>query len=188
MSPRPSYLSRALAAVVLPVVLLALSGCIIKRYEWVEVGPPVRHAEVPSLPASAPEVALEPTPVEAPAPSATDFVAAGDLVFFDTDLAALDTEAQNTLNRQAEWLSRYPQTSIRVEGNADWRASAQYNLDLGQRRADAVKDYLVSRGIDASRITTASNGYWKPIASGKSAESLAFNRNARSILIIAAGQ
>jgi peptidoglycan-associated lipoprotein len=184
---KPFWVTRALAAVVLPVMMLALSGCIIKRYEWVEVPPPVRQAPPPEVVAE-PAPAVEAEPPATPAPSVADFVAAGDLVFFDTDASTLSEETRTTLDRQAEWLKLYPQTSVRIEGNTDWRASAQYNLALGERRADAVKDYLVNRGIDASRITTTSNGYWKPIASGRSTDSMALNRNARSIVIIAAGQ
>jgi peptidoglycan-associated lipoprotein len=183
-------MSRALAAVVLPAMMLTtLSGCIIKRYDWVEVAGPIYQAQVPPPPP--PVVAAEPAPVPVPttpAPSEADFKAVGDLVFFDTDMAALDVEARGILDRQADWLSRYPQTSIRVEGNTDWRASAQHNLALGQSRAEAVRDYLIARGINGSRITTTSNGFWKPIASGRSADSLALNRNARSIVIITAGQ
>ncbi|MDR2155470.1 MAG: OmpA family protein [Burkholderiaceae bacterium] len=184
MSLKLSWLPKALAGALLSAMMLTQSGCVVKRYDWVEVPPPVYRKQIsPSPSAQAPK----PTRARAQAPerSAGDFKEVGDLVFFDTDTAELSAEARHTLERQADWLKRHPQASIRVEGNADRRASAKYNQALGQSRADAVKKYLIAHGVDAARITAVSNSYWKPIASGKSARAMASNRNARSIVTTA---
>jgi peptidoglycan-associated lipoprotein len=161
---------------------LALGGCMTKEYTWVRA--PTR---APALTPAAPRVVVAPPPpaIVVQQPTARDFInTAGDRVYFDTNLAMLSTEARNTLDRQVEWLNRYPQVPVRVEGNADRRASAQHNLTLGQRRADAVKAYLISRGIPASRITAVSNGAMQPIAFNGSPDALLRNRNVQTIVLV----
>jgi peptidoglycan-associated lipoprotein len=97
--------------------------------------------------------------------SAQDFtVNVGDRIFFDLDSSSIRADAQQTLARQAQWLNRYRQYSIVVEGHADERGTREYNLALGARRAAATRDYLSSQGVAANRIKTISYGKERPVA------------------------
>ncbi|MEO9527748.1 MAG: peptidoglycan-associated lipoprotein Pal [Roseibium sp.] len=94
-----------------------------------------------------------------------DFVVnVGDRVFFEEDQSVVNSQAQATLANQAKWLSKYSQYTITVEGHADERGTRQYNIALGARRAQAARDYLVSQGVNASRIKTISYGKERPVA------------------------
>jgi peptidoglycan-associated lipoprotein len=115
--------------------------------------------------------------------SMQDFVInAGDRVYFDLDQFSLREDAKGVLDRQAQWLQRYPQVMIRIEGNADERGTREYNLALGSRRAESVRAYLAGRGIPAGRITTISYGKEKPIDGGSTEDAWARNRNAHTAL------
>jgi peptidoglycan-associated lipoprotein len=101
---------------------------------------------------------------------------AGDRVFFSYDRADISPEGQQILQRQAEWLRRYPQVSVTIEGHCDERGTREYNLALGERRAQAAKNVLVAMGIPAGRVSTISYGKERPIVVGSSEESWAQNR------------
>lgn len=107
----------------------------------------------------------------------------GDRVYFDLDSYTIRPEAYPRLDRQAAWLRDYPQVTVRIEGNADERGTAEYNLALGARRAEAVRNYLVQRGVPAARIQTISFGKERPIAQGSNEESWARNRNAHTAIV-----
>ncbi len=97
--------------------------------------------------------------------SKQDFVVnVGDRVFFSTDSSDLSAEARTTLDKQAQWLNHYPQYTFVIEGNADERGTREYNLALGARRAQVVRDYLISRGVAANRMSTISYGKERPVA------------------------
>ncbi|MEQ1952747.1 peptidoglycan-associated lipoprotein Pal [Mesorhizobium sp. CN2-181] len=97
--------------------------------------------------------------------SAQDFtVNVGDRIFFDTDSSAIRADAQQTLGRQAQWLNKYRNYAIVVEGHADERGTREYNLALGARRAAATRDYLISRGVAGGRLKTISYGKERPVA------------------------
>lgn len=97
--------------------------------------------------------------------SAQDFtVNVGDRIFFDTDSTSIRADAQGILTRQAQWLNKYGNYAIVVEGHADERGTREYNLALGARRAAATRDYLVSRGVAANRIRTITYGKERPVA------------------------
>lgn len=97
--------------------------------------------------------------------SAQDFqLNVGDRVFFETDSTVLTARARATVERQAQWLAQYPRYTFIVEGHADERGTREYNLALGARRATAVRDYLIARGIAASRMRTVSYGKERPVA------------------------
>ena len=116
--------------------------------------------------------------------SEQDFVVnVGDRVYFDLDSYSVRPEAQPRLDAQAAWLSRYPQVTIRIEGNADERGTREYNLALGARRAEAVRTYLIQRGVPAGRIDTISFGKERPIAEGSSEAAWAQNRNAHTAIV-----
>jgi peptidoglycan-associated lipoprotein len=103
---------------------------------------------------------------------------AGDRIFFDTDRNSLTPQATTTLDRQSAWLQQYPQVNVWVAGNCDERGTEEYNLALGQRRANADRDYLVAHGINGSRIETISYGKSRPIDAASTPEAWAQNRNA----------
>ena len=107
---------------------------------------------------------------------------AGHRVFFGYDEYTLTGEAQATLARQAAWLKEYPETRILVAGNCDERGPREYNLALGARRAEAAKSYLVSLGVDASRITTVSYGKERPIDPRSTEAAWSVNRNATTTI------
>src|SRR3989339_1431439 len=86
----------------------------------------------------------------------------GDRVFFGYDRFDLTPEAQSVLSMQAEWMQKYPNVNITIEGHADERGTREYNLALGERRATSVKSYLLSQGVEASRIQTVSYGKERP--------------------------
>ena len=115
--------------------------------------------------------------------SEQDFVInVGDRIYFDLDSYEVSSEAGLRLSAQAAWLQRYPSVTIRIEGNADERGTSEYNLALGARRAESVRNYLISRGIPANRIDTISFGKERPIAEGSNESAWAQNRNARTAI------
>ena len=102
-------------------------------------------------------------PVAAPAPSLDDmFLKEVRDAFFDYDSANIRADAREALQKDADFLKNYPQARVTIEGHCDERGSTEYNLALGQRRANAVKEYLVSLGISADRLSTTSWGKEKP--------------------------
>ncbi|MCC7272413.1 MAG: peptidoglycan-associated lipoprotein Pal [Alphaproteobacteria bacterium] len=102
----------------------------------------------------------------------------GDRIFFDTDRSDLNPEARETVGRQAEWLRRYPNVRVTIEGHADERGTREYNLALGERRAVAVRNYLVALGIPANRVGTISYGKERPAVVGSNESAWAQNRRA----------
>jgi peptidoglycan-associated lipoprotein len=106
----------------------------------------------------------------------------GDRVFFDYDRFDLKAEAKSTLERQASWLKQYRSFSITVEGHADERGTREYNLALGEKRAAAIKDYLTSLGVSASRVKTISYGKERPAVLGSDESSWAQNRRGVTVI------
>lgn len=102
----------------------------------------------------------------------------GDTVHFDFDKYNLKPEASKILDGQAAWLKKHPGTKIIVEGHCDERGTREYNLALGERRANSVKSYLVALGVSSSRITVISYGKERPIALGSNEKAWAQNRRA----------
>ena len=104
----------------------------------------------------------------------------GSTVYFDYDQSSLTSEAQATLDRQAAFLKASPSFRIVIEGHCDERGTREYNLALGDRRASAVRDYLVAKGINASRLSTISYGKERPSVGGSNDTSYALNRRSVS--------
>ena len=102
---------------------------------------------------------------------------------FETDRFNVDAEDQATLQRQAQWLALHPNARIIVEGHADERGTRDYNLALGERRANSAKNYLTSIGVDASRIETVSYGKERPSALGSDEQAWAQNRRAVTVTV-----
>ena len=120
--------------------------------------------------------------------SPQDFAAnVGDRVFFESDSTDLTTAATATLDKQAQWLQRYPRYSFLIEGHADERGTREYNFSLSGRRAQVVRDYLASRGIPASRFRTVSYGKERPVAVCNDISCWSQNRRAVTVLDTGAG-
>ncbi|MEQ9519541.1 MAG: peptidoglycan-associated lipoprotein Pal [Parvibaculum sp.] len=109
----------------------------------------------------------------------------GDRVFFDTDRSDLSSSARATLDRQAAWLKLHPANSVTLEGHADERGTREYNLALGARRANAAKSYLVSLGVDASRVATISYGKERPVA--LCSDESCWSQNRRAVTVVTGG-
>lgn len=153
---------------------LAVSACASKAPK--QLPPDAGAPPVTSAPAST-----------APVPgSQADFVATmmgDDTIYFDTDKFDIDSVDGAALAKQAQWLLRYPQKRASIEGHCDERGTREYNLALGERRANAAKNYLVSMGVDAGRLTTISYGKERPIALGSDESAWARNRRAVTLTI-----
>jgi peptidoglycan-associated lipoprotein len=107
---------------------------------------------------------------------------AGDRIFFAFDSAEITPEAQLVLQRQAEWLRRYPNVTVTIEGHADERGTREYNLALGERRAQAARNVLVALGIQPGRLSTISYGKERPAVPGSTEEAYAQNRRAVTVV------
>ncbi|WP_029353247.1 peptidoglycan-associated lipoprotein Pal [Bosea sp. 117] len=119
----------------------------------------------------------------APPGSAQEFVVSvGDRVFFESDQSDLSGDARATLDKQAQWLTQYNRYTFTIEGHADERGTREYNIALGARRAQSVRDYLVSRGIDGNRMRTISYGKERPVAVCNDISCWSQNRRAVTVL------
>jgi peptidoglycan-associated lipoprotein len=153
---------------------LALAGC--------ETKPP---ANTPPPPESMSSNSSSTTSSVIPGSAEDLKVNVGDTVHFDYDKYAVTDEDRSVLQRQAAWLGKYPQVRVTVEGNCDERGTREYNLALGARRANAVKEYLVSLGVSSQRLDTISYGKERPICTDSSEECYAQNR--RGVTTITSG-
>lgn len=106
----------------------------------------------------------------------------GDRVFFDYDRYDVTPEGQNTLRMQAEWLKRYPSVRVTIEGHCDERGTREYNLALGERRANAIRNFLTGLGIENSRINTISYGKERPAVMGSNPA--AWSQNRRGVTLV----
>ncbi|MEQ1499391.1 MAG: peptidoglycan-associated lipoprotein Pal [Novosphingobium sp.] len=164
-------------AIALMAAALALSGCGKKAPKDLPVAPVGTSAESDGSDGGAAVIVPG---------SQADFAAqmmGQDTVYFDTDRYNIDGQDQAALATQASWLQRYPAKRITIEGHCDERGTREYNLALGERRANAAKNYLVSLGIDPARVTTVSYGKESPLAVGSDEESWAKNRRAVTVTV-----
>ena len=106
-----------------------------------------------------------------------------DVIYFDTDKYDIDSEDAAALRQQAQYLLQYPNIRGTVEGHCDERGTREYNLALGERRANAAKNYLVGLGVPAARLTTISYGKERPVALGSNEQAWARNRRAVTIVL-----
>jgi len=149
--------------------------------------PPPAAPPPPPPPTAAPPAPPPPRTSSAPIGpipgSMQDFIVnVGDRVYFDYDKYTVRSDAEPVLSAQAAWLSKYSSVAVRIEGNADERGTREYNLALGARRANSIKDFLVAHGVAASRIETVSFGKEKPIDGGATEEAYAKNRNGHTVI------
>ncbi len=136
--------------------------------------------EAPPPPPSPP---ISEAPVGPIPGSVQDFVInAGDRIYFDFDAYAIRADAQKVLAQQADWLNRFPAVQVRIEGNCDERGTREYNLALGGRRSNSVREFLIAHGVDARRIATVSYGKERPLDDGQGEDAWARNRNAHTAI------
>ncbi|MBI1361356.1 MAG: peptidoglycan-associated lipoprotein Pal [Alphaproteobacteria bacterium] len=161
---------------------LALAACASQPKEApvpVATAPVTAPRPAPTAPAPAP--ATNPGPV---AGSKADFMAkTTDRVYFALDQYTLTDQSRAALQAQAAWLKQYPSVQVQIEGNCDERGTREYNIALGQRRADSVKSYLASLGVNTTRIDTVSYGKDRPIDPGHSEDAWSANRNAHTNIV-----
>ncbi len=106
----------------------------------------------------------------------------GDRVFFDFDKSDLKPEARKTIERWSAWLKQYPNVTVTIEGHCDERGTREYNLALGERRANAAKNFLTSLGVDARRVSTISYGKERPAVVGSN--EAAWSQNRRAVMVV----
>jgi len=116
-------------------------------------------------------------------PATSPFGNVSDRVFFDFDSSVINSEGQATLQKQAEYLKAHPNLNVTVEGHCDERGTREYNLALGERRASAAKNYLVSLGVAGNRIQTISYGKERPAVVGN--DESAWSQNRRAVTVLA---
>ena len=170
-------------AQVASVSLLVLAGACTSRPEAVATAPPPAPPPAASAPAPLPPA---PAPIaRGPLPgSAEDFrVNVGDTVHFALDQYSIQEADRATLQKQATWLNQYPNVRVTVEGHADERGTREYNLALGARRANSVKEFLVSLGVSTARVDTISYGKERPGCAESNESCWAQNR--RGITVVA---
>ena len=168
---------KKLALILATSSVLALGAC--KKEAPEELPPPPQDV---ATPAPTPG----PTPPQGPAPGTqahfAQQMAGRDTIYFDTDMFNIGAEDQAALAQQAAYLRQYPNVRATVEGHCDERGTREYNLALGERRANAAKNYLVSLGVPAERVTTVSYGKERPVALGS--DETAWARNRRAVTIV----
>jgi peptidoglycan-associated lipoprotein len=182
-------------AVIALVTTLGVSACGKKP----PAPAPVAPAPPPPAPATTPTAPPPPPPAPTPAPPPTRVPTEDEIfsrktteelskelgtVFFELDSAQLDDAARPVLQKNSEWLKRWTSTRIMVEGHADERGTAEYNLALGERRAAAVRDYLVSLGVPAARVQIVSKGKETPVCT--EATESCWKQNRRGFFIVTA--
>ena len=174
---------RAARLALIGLAAASLAACARKPVEGVVPAAPETAPTGPAYP-TAPTGPVTGGNMGAAAPGTEqDFVVnVGDRIYFDLDSYDVRSEAMPRLDAQAQWLQRYPQVTVRIEGNADERGTREYNLALGARRSNAVRDFLISQGVSGARIETLSYGKERPIDAGSSEDAWAKNRNARTAI------
>ncbi len=161
-------------------ITIVASGCA-RRTPPPEVAPPITEVDPGTGETVAPgDVEL----TELPAQQADLVAKAGsDTIYFGTDEYALDEASRATLAAQARWLLDNPNVRASIEGHADERGTREYNLALGERRANSARDFMVSQGVPTSRLLVTSWGKERPVATGSNEEAWAQNRRAVTVLV-----
>ena len=163
-------------------IALAASGCA-RQAPQVEVAQPLPTENLPPQGEVNP-VTGEVEPVELPAAQADLVAKAGsDTVYFGTDEHILDEASRATLAAQARWLLANQGVRASIEGHADERGTREYNLALGERRANSARDFLIQQGVPAARLLTVSWGKERPVAQGSNEEAWAQNRRAVTVVV-----
>jgi peptidoglycan-associated lipoprotein len=189
---------KLMAWIVVPVLLTVMYGCPKKKPK---TPPPDLNVETTTVPAPAPAPAPATEVAPAPTPAVTDKMEdpllSSDLqvvndelrrrgfspdIYFDYDESTLSDDTRQKLSRNADLLKSQPQFSVTIEGHADARGTSEYNLALGERRANAVRDYLSSLGVAATRMRTISYGKERPVCTEEVESCWSQNRRAHMII------
>jgi len=168
-------MAKILTSMVLGVALIATAGCTKKRPETVLPpgdGPVSNGGDTGSGDADT-----------SPLNEQFRREVASDTIHFAFDQYDIDPQSRAILDSQAAWLRAHPNTRVTIEGHCDERGTREYNLALGDRRANATKNYLAAQGVSPARITTISYGKERPVALGSDDQSWAANRRAVTIVI-----
>jgi peptidoglycan-associated lipoprotein len=155
---------------------LALSACATKPPEQLPPEPLPTATPAPTTPAPS-------GPIEGSQAHFRQVMAGQDTIYFDTDKFDIDSQDAAALRSQAQYLMQYPQIRATIEGHCDERGTREYNLALGERRANAAKNYLVSLGVPAARLSTISYGKERPVATGSNESAWAQNRRAVTLVL-----
>jgi peptidoglycan-associated lipoprotein len=183
----------------LPIVALAVALTVTACAKKVPPPAPAPAPPPPAAPAPPPPPPPPPRAAATPPPSAPGALSEEeafarktleqlnserplDDVYFDLDESAIRADARTALQKDADWLKRWTSTQIAIEGHCDSRGSAEYNLGLGSRRATAVKDYLVSLGVPAARVTIVSKGKEQPFCSQEAESCWSQNRRGHFVV------
>lgn len=172
-------MNKPIATILLLASTATIAACAKKAPEEL---PPVADDDIVTTPTATPT----PTTSQNGPGTQTHFEAAvgsATTVYFDTDRYNIDSADAAALQAQAQYFARFPQLTFTIEGHADERGTREYNLALGERRANAAKNYLVGLGVDAARIRTISYGKERPVALGSNEAAWAQNRRAASVMI-----
>jgi peptidoglycan-associated lipoprotein len=167
-----------LATILLLTSAIGLAGCAKKAPEVLPPPPEERVTQVQTTP--------QPQPTGPSVGTQQHFaqaVGSSTTVYFDTDRFNIDSQDAAALQAQAQYFARYPQITFTVEGHADERGTREYNLALGEKRANSAKNYLVGLGVDANRIAVVSYGKERPAALTSDESAWAQNRRAASVII-----
>jgi peptidoglycan-associated lipoprotein len=151
---------------------IALAGCSKKAPE-----------QLPPTPQGTTEQAQPSGPAPGTQAHFVSVMRGADTIFFDTDMFDIDSEDQAALRQQAEYMQQYSNVRATIEGHCDERGTREYNIALGERRANAAKNYLVSLGIPENRLTTVSYGKERPVALGSNEQAWAQNRRAVTVVL-----
>ena len=172
---RSYNMNKKTAAILMATCLIAVAGCAKKD----------KPQDLPPPPVGA-EGNTGATETTGPAPgSQADFVAsiANDRIYFDTDKSDIDAEDQSVLASQAVWLKKYPHVRVTIEGHCDERGTREYNMALGERRANSARDFLLSQGVPANRLLVTSWGKERPVAPGSDESAWAQNRRVVTVVV-----
>ena len=173
-------MKKPFATILLLTSALAIAACAKKAPE--DLPPAPDDDPITTMPTPTPT----PTATAAGPGSQRHFEAAvgsSTTIYFDTDRFNVDSSDAAALQAQAQYFARFPQLTFTIEGHADERGTREYNLALGERRANAAKNYLVSLGVDANRISVVSFGKERPVALASNETAWAQNRRAASVMI-----
>lgn len=171
---------KRLGFTVLPVLIVAVSALTVSCKSKPKVETPAEQAGEGAEGKMSPEVKTSPIDLD-PKGSDGGKISGLNSVHFEYDSSTLSTDARRQLAENAEWIKANGGTTIQVEGHCDSRGSVEYNLALGERRAKAVKNYLVSLGIDSKRMTIISYGEERPLDTAETEEAFAKNRRANFV-------
>jgi peptidoglycan-associated lipoprotein len=166
------------ATILTLAAMVALTGCGKKKPKELPPPPPSSSAPVDN---SAPAAPVGNSIVPG---SRADFLqqVGTDTIHFDTDSSDVNQEASGILTAQAKWLAAHPQVHVTIEGHCDERGTREYNLALGDRRANSAKNYLIQQGVNAANINTISYGKERPVAQGSDESAWAQNRRAVTVV------